>query len=67
MLERLAQLKAELVKKDNLPRETKEQNQKQMELLNAVHEDKRNQCKDMFCFKCLDNAYPIEVQVNVRL
>eukprot|EP00957_Ditylum_brightwellii_P007017 530713-Ditylum_brightwellii.AAC.1 len=61
LLERLARLKAELAEKGKMLRETNDQNQKQMELLNALREDKRNQCKDMFCFNCLDNLNPTEV------
>eukprot|EP00957_Ditylum_brightwellii_P048001 3645079-Ditylum_brightwellii.AAC.1 len=61
LLERLAQLEAELAEKDKMLRETNDQNQRQMELLNALHEDKRNQCKDMFCFNCLNNFNPTEV------
>eukprot|EP00957_Ditylum_brightwellii_P165521 12601363-Ditylum_brightwellii.AAC.1 len=38
-----------------------------MELLNALHEEKRNQCKDMFCFNCLDSLNPTEVQISERL
>ena len=67
MLEWLAQLEADLVKKDELLRETKEQNQKQAELINALREDKKNQCKDMFCFDCLDNLKPSEIRVSERL
>eukprot|EP00957_Ditylum_brightwellii_P046273 3511177-Ditylum_brightwellii.AAC.1 len=46
MLGQLAQLEAELVKKDKLLGEMKEQNQNQKELLNAPREDKQNQCQD---------------------
>eukprot|EP00957_Ditylum_brightwellii_P210082 15364549-Ditylum_brightwellii.AAC.1 len=67
MPERLAQLEAELVKKDKLLGEMKEQNQKQEELLNALFEEKQNQCKDMFCFDCLDNLNPVEIRMNARL
>eukprot|EP00957_Ditylum_brightwellii_P127865 9750821-Ditylum_brightwellii.AAC.1 len=45
----------------------KEQNQKQEILLNALCEEKQNQCQDMFCFDCLDNLNPVEIQVNARL
>eukprot|EP00957_Ditylum_brightwellii_P174433 13280978-Ditylum_brightwellii.AAC.1 len=38
-----------------------------MKLLNALSEDKRNQCKDMFCFDCLDNLNPVRIRVNKRL
>eukprot|EP00957_Ditylum_brightwellii_P021459 1618644-Ditylum_brightwellii.AAC.1 len=66
-LEQLAQLEAELVKKDKMLGEMKEQDQKQEELLNALCEEKQNQCQDMFCFDCLDNLNPVEIQVNARL
>eukprot|EP00957_Ditylum_brightwellii_P157731 12005717-Ditylum_brightwellii.AAC.1 len=67
MLGQLTQLEAELVKKDKLLGEMKEKNQKQEEILNTLCEEEQNQCKDMFCFDCLDNLNPVDIQVNARL
>eukprot|EP00957_Ditylum_brightwellii_P081626 6209502-Ditylum_brightwellii.AAC.1 len=45
-------------------RDKNEQNQKQAELLNTFQEDKRNECKDIFCFDCLDNLNPVKIRAN---
>eukprot|EP00957_Ditylum_brightwellii_P149266 11367718-Ditylum_brightwellii.AAC.1 len=66
-LQQLVQPRAELVKKDKLLREMNEQNLKQIELLNALYADKRNQSKAMFCFKSMDNLNLIKCKVNKRL